>query len=48
MLRPGFTRVGVAIAKDAGSSWGVYWAMELAGDPAPKAVGLLTPSVGAQ
>ena len=34
MLRPGFTRVGVAIAKNAGSHWGVFWAMEFAGEPA--------------
>jgi uncharacterized protein YkwD len=33
MLRPGFTRIGVAIAKNAHSHWGVFWAMEFASDP---------------
>jgi len=33
MLRPGFTRIGVAIAKNAHSHWGVFWAMEFAGEP---------------
>ena len=36
MLRPGFTRIGVAIAKNARTSYGVYWSMEFAGDPVPK------------
>ena len=34
MLRPGFTRIGVAIAKNAHSHWGVFWAMDFASDPA--------------
>jgi len=38
MLRPGFTRMGVAIAKNARTSYGVYWSMEFAGEPAPKAL----------
>ena len=33
MLRPDFTRIGVAIAKNAHSHWGVFWAMEFAGEP---------------
>lgn len=36
MLRPGFTRIGVAIAKNAHTSWGVYWSMEFAGEPVPE------------
>ena len=36
MLRPGFTRMGVAIAKNARTEWGVYWAMEFAGEPRAK------------
>ena len=36
MLRPGFTRIGVAIAKNARTSYGVYWSMEFAGEPTPK------------
>jgi uncharacterized protein YkwD len=35
MLRPGFTRIGVAIAKNARTSYGVYWSMEFAGEPVP-------------
>ncbi len=44
MLRPGFTRMGVAIAKNPKTSWGVYWATEFAGEPKPKNVGVLTTS----
>jgi uncharacterized protein YkwD len=44
MLRPGFTRIGVAIAKNARTSYGVYWSMEFAGEPAPKGqAGLVAP-----
>jgi uncharacterized protein YkwD len=41
LLRPGFTRVGVAIAKNPKTSWGVYWACEFAGEPKPKGAGLV-------
>jgi uncharacterized protein YkwD len=44
LLRPGFTRLSVAIAKNPRTSWGVYWATEFAGEPKPKDVGLLTTS----
>ncbi len=33
LLRQNFTRIGVAIAKNARSHWGVFWAMEFSGEP---------------
>ncbi len=33
LLRRNFTRIGVAIAKNARSHWGVFWAMEFSGEP---------------
>lgn len=33
LLIPNASRLGIAIAKDAGSHFGVYWAMELAAPP---------------
>ena len=39
MLRPGFTRLGVAIAKNPKTSWGVYWTTDFAGEPPAKVVG---------
>jgi len=32
LRRPGFTRMGVAIAKSPSTHYGVYWALELAAD----------------
>ena len=32
---PGFTRMGVAIAKSPRTHYGVYWALELAADRQP-------------
>ena len=31
LLKPGFTRLGLAIARNPQASYGVFWAMELAG-----------------
>jgi uncharacterized protein YkwD len=42
------TRFGIAIAKDPRTHYGVYWAMEMAADPRPKAEpGLLMSTSGA-
>ncbi len=42
LLQPGFTRLGVAIAKNPHTSWGVYWATDFAGEPKPKNTELLS------
>jgi uncharacterized protein YkwD len=49
LLMANATRLGIAIAKDPRTHYGVYWAMELAADPRPHATepGLLTSSSGA-
>ena len=44
LLIPAATRIGVAIAKDARTHYGVYWALELAAEPRAKA--LTTPAAG--
>ncbi len=38
LLMKSATRIGVAIAKDPHTLYGVYWALELAGDPPRKTV----------
>ena len=35
----GATRLGIAIAKDPRTHYGVYWAMELAAEPRPRSNG---------
>jgi uncharacterized protein YkwD len=50
LLMPGATRFGVAIAKDADSQYGIYWAMEVASEPklrAPAGAAGLLPLSGA-
>ncbi len=48
LLMANATRLGIAIAKDPRTHYGVYWAMELAAEPRPQLAGpgLLTSSVG--
>lgn len=38
LLIPAATRIGVAIAKDVRTHYGVYWALELAAEPRAKAL----------
>jgi uncharacterized protein YkwD len=40
------TRLGIAIAKDPRTHYGVYWALELAAEPRPRGGGLLMSSSG--
>ena len=37
LLMPGASRFGIAIAKNANTQYGVYWAMEIAAEPRPAA-----------
>jgi uncharacterized protein YkwD len=39
LLMPDAKRFGIAIAKDARTHYGVYWAMEMAADPRERAAG---------
>ena len=39
LLMPDAKRFGIAIAKDAHTHYGVYWAMEMAADPRERAAG---------
>ena len=48
LLMKNATRLGIAIAKDPHTHYGVYWAMELAAEPRPRPsnAGLLMSSSG--